>query len=154
MIKFEPTRIIDGDTYEGTLVFKSDFPGYNVCLESKLNEQRVRLHVVDTPEVSGAYLEETETFGRLVGDLVELLFSSSVETHFELTQGRDSFGRWVGEVWITDEGGTYALSEFLLDNKLATVWDYQERDFYLNTNYVNARIEDCLALIRFVYEQK
>lgn len=149
MIKFLPTRVIDGDTYEGDLLFEEVFPDFDFLLKGELKNQRVRLHVVDTPETRGAYLEETEVLGGLVGDLVEILFSSAKEVHFDVTEGKDSFGRWVGEVWITDAGGSFPLSEFLLDNGLATVWEFRDTDFFLNKTVVNQKIEDCLNLIEF-----
>lgn len=122
MHKLYVDRVVDGDTFVARVLLEENHPLLQASTCTVLH-RRIRLHFVDTPEKRGTYLEEEEQLAQAIQELLEAIFASAKELHFEPKLRPDNFGRLIGEVWVTDSGGTYALSEFLLDNHLAKLYD-------------------------------
>lgn len=128
-------RVVDGDTFEARVFLEEYFPLLQTSTQTTLH-RRIRLHYIDTPERMGTYLDEEEQLGKAITHLLRLMFTSASELHFEPKLKPDSFGRLLGEVWVTDAGGTFALSEFLLDNGLAKLYELDPQPWW--------SLEDCI----------
>jgi len=104
---FMVTRVIDGDTFEGTL--EIPLPPLKAVLS--VNEVRIRVKGADTPERGEKYYKEAKEFtARLVNKQTVKLF----------VYEKDSFGRLVSDVMI--DGQTRTLTQLLIDENLAVTW--------------------------------
>jgi micrococcal nuclease len=88
-------RVVDGDTVD----FHIDL-GFDVWL----NNTRVRLHHVDTPEKRTSDPLE-KLFGYLSSDFVmdKLMAADTIVIKTELVGGRDKYGRILGTIWCDDD---------------------------------------------------
>ncbi len=88
-------RVIDGDTYELDLEL-----GFRASLVVT-----VRLRGVDTPEMDTAAGKRAKAFAEriLTGSLI-------VETY----RDRQTFARWVADLWVVDSSGSYSLGELIV----------------------------------------
>jgi endonuclease YncB( thermonuclease family) len=104
---FKVTRVIDGDTFEGTLYV----PIVPLKAVLSVNEVRIRVKGADTPERGEKYYKEAKEFtARLVNKKTVKLF----------VHEKDSFGRLVSDVMI--DGETRTLTQLLIDENLAVTW--------------------------------
>lgn len=123
MHRLENIRVVDGDTFEADIVLEEEYPLLKVKVSTSLR-RKIRLCGVDTPETYGTYLEEEEDLGKAIKEYLILLFASAEEVRLEPRHpGVDSFGRVIGEVWVTDKGGSYPLGEWLFDSGLAKLYE-------------------------------
>lgn len=95
-------RVIDGDTLEA----KVDL-GFNIQ-----TDKTVKLIDIDTPEITGEESKAGKIVGKYVRDMVD------GETIYIHTKEKDSFGRWLAEVYL-DEEKEDSLNEHLLDREFA-----------------------------------
>lgn len=103
--KVKCTRVIDGDTFVGTITFGV----FNMSLE----DQKFRLMDVDTPERKDkGFYEATEYTAQLIED----------KNVFIYLHGRDSFGRWLVDVYL-DGSLDIKLNDLLLSEGLAKKYE-------------------------------
>jgi micrococcal nuclease len=96
------TRVIDGDTFEGTVDL-----GFSI----NLNKVRFRLLGVDTPErYEEGYHEATEFTAQLIEG----------KTVIVQTYDKDAFGRYLVDVFI--EGENKSLNDMLLEEDHAEIY--------------------------------
>jgi len=108
--KAEVVRVIDGDT----LVLNIDL-GLNISIT-----KHIRLLRVDTPELNSRVLEEREK-AKLARDFVVERLPSGAEVIVK-TYKSDSFGRYLGEIYYSENGVQVNLSDLLLEHDLARVY--------------------------------
>ncbi|MGF9741617.1 thermonuclease family protein [Priestia megaterium] len=104
---FIVNRVIDGDTFEGTL----EIPVKPLNAVLQIFDQRVRVHGVDTPEKNENFYKEAKEFTaqKVEGQKVNLFILE-----------KDSFGRFVSDVYI--DGETETLNQLLIKENLAVEW--------------------------------
>jgi micrococcal nuclease len=118
--RFALDRVIDGDTLEGDIDL-----GFSVHLD----DQRLRLLRVNTPERKGST--------RAAGDRAKAFTERWLATHSDIVirsrkrdkqhAERDSFGRYLVEVYGDDEGGRQScLNDALLDSGNAVLFRESE----------------------------
>lgn len=101
------TKVIDGDTYD--LLLEARPTHY-------LSVERVRLAVVDTPEIFGI---NAEPAGRVAKARVEELILDQ-PILVTITEDRDKYGRLLVDVTYYSEGLLYSLGETLVEEGLGT----------------------------------
>lgn len=101
-------RTIDGDTVVAVVEL-----GYDVMLRI-----RIRLARIDTSELKGPESEKAEEAKKFLENAL-LKTRNRVKV---LAIAKDSFGRFVCEMWIEDSGAFCNLSDELLKNGLAKVY--------------------------------
>lgn len=100
------TKVIDGDTIQCVV----DLP-FHIKIE-----ERFRLINVDCPEVRGS----TKVAGSVAADFVKSKIENKIVS---ITSYKDdSFGRWLADVYYTENDISIHLNGQLLDLGLATVW--------------------------------
>lgn len=102
-------RVVDGDTYD--LEIDLGFYQFGVY--------RVRLLGVDTPEVYGRNASEE---GRAASQYVKTWFGhhmSKEHTIYIHTTKSDSFGRWLADVFVIEDGVSRGLGEELIEKGYA-----------------------------------
>lgn len=106
-------KVVDGDTVD--LVLRSDpvDVGFRVQVRGTLT-QRIRLLGVDTPERGRPGFNEAGTFAV---EWLALAFHEGRPIRCR-TEKSDSFGRYLGEVYLVDTGET--LAEGLIEAGLGT----------------------------------
>ena len=98
------TRVIDGDTFEGTM--------FLLASEIQFHNQRFRLWGVDTPERGEAgYHEATKFVEGVIGEKVV----------YCTIYGKDAFGRWLATVHT--ETSETSLNDALLKRSLAVPFE-------------------------------
>ena len=118
--RFAVDRVIDGDTIEGDIDL-----GFSV----KLDDQRLRLLRVNTPERKGST--------RAAGDRAKAFTERWLANHENIVirsrkrdkqhAERDSFGRYLVEVYGDDEGGRQScLNDALLESGNAVLFRESE----------------------------
>ena len=118
--RFSVDRVIDGDTLEGDIDL-----GFSV----KLDDQRLRLLRVNTPERKGST--------RAAGDRAKAFTERWLQSHANIVirsrkrdkqhAERDAFGRYLVEVYGDDEGGRQeCLNDALLDSGNAVLFRESE----------------------------
>ena len=110
-------RVIDGDTID--VLIRWDI-GFGVKCETL---QRLRLSMIDAPEVRG---EEREEGLKAKAALVQL-FNDHEEMILVKTSKDDAFGRYIAEVYVYPRGGEEEdqinVNYWLVDNGYATLFE-------------------------------
>ena len=120
----EPVRVVDGDTIDVILDF-----GFS--LKQKM---RLRLSGIDTPELNSKDEKERAKAQEAKNFVMDLLFSDDgdpgdpcpvelVVKTIKTKAGveRQTFGRYVAEVYVEEEEGWVSLNEMLVKEGLAVV---------------------------------
>ena len=103
----EIINVVDGDTMDALM---------DIGLET-YRKIRIRLARVDTPETRGKDEEEKKKAAEATSFVKERILGKSVMI---IVSGKDSFGRYIAEIWYTvDHGAMKNLSDELLANGLA-----------------------------------
>ena len=101
------SRVVDGDTIDVTIGGET---------------RRVRLLLVDTPEVFGG----VECYGREASDYVSSLLSEGTEVRLERdVTNTDAFGRLLRYVFLADGR---MLNELLIEGGYATIYDSRDEE--------------------------
>ena len=96
-------NVVDGDTIDLVIDL-----GYNITLK-----ERVRLLRVDCKEIKGIDKEEGLIAKKFTEDYL-LGRNVYITSHTD-----DSFGRWLGEIFIEENGEYINFSDLLLKNNMA-----------------------------------
>lgn len=105
--KYKVTRVIDGDTIEGTVDL-----GFNVSVKL-----RVRLANVDTPEIFRPKSEAERTLGLKATEFVENQILNKFVILKTKKDKRGKYGRYIGYIYSSIEESK-SLNELLVEKKL------------------------------------
>ena len=100
-------RIIDGDTYDAVVDL-----GFKL-----IHAIQIRLNIADTPEIRGEEKKEGKKVSKYVENLI-------LDKYVVITTiKKDSFGRWLSDVWYSKDGEIFNLAKHLLEKGYAEVWE-------------------------------
>lgn len=112
-------RVVDGDTY--WLDLDVGFRQTGLV--------NIRLSGYDCPERAKGSAHEREQAKYATGYADAWLLATPGVLWVRTEPDPDDFGRWLGEIWAEDEGGTKRLlGEYLRSLGLASIWPQRWRD--------------------------
>jgi micrococcal nuclease len=125
-------RIVDGDTVDVDIDL-----GFNVWL----NDQRIRLSDIDTPETRTSDKIE-EHFGELAKQFVEkqLIVGNRYELVSKEYNARGGYARILGTFIIFYDDRWISLTDVLLENNMAVKWRPDDRERMKQDHLQNRKI--------------
>ena len=105
--KYKVTRVIDGDTIEGTVDL-----GFDVSVKL-----RIRLAEVDTPEIFRPKSEAERSLGLKATEFVEKQVLNKCVILKTIKDKKGKYGRYIGYIY-PDPDSNKSLNELLIENKL------------------------------------
>ena len=112
-------KVVDGDTVDIDIDL-----GFGVWL----NDQRVRLYGVDTPE-SRTRDPEEKVYGKAAKDFViNFLDDKDLILKTKVYDAKGKFGRILGEIWRTTNYADKSVNEYLIEKHHAVAYHGQSKE--------------------------
>jgi micrococcal nuclease len=126
-------HVVDGDTIDVLIDL-----GFDI-----LTKQRIRLLGIDTPESRTSNLEEKK-YGLYSKNKLISMLHGEIEIRCKLKDGRDKYGRVLGEVWVKDneEEEWLNVNKWLCDNAYAVPYEGQNKENIEESHLLNRLILD------------
>ncbi|MDD5043328.1 MAG: thermonuclease family protein [Patescibacteria group bacterium] len=109
-VTIKVTYVIDGDTIRADIE-----PGFDIILQN----QRVRLHGIDAPEIK----KDKEAALKAQKRLKWYLVDTAKEVRMVKLPTKDKYGRWVGRLYVKNEKGEWIdVNESLIDDGVVKLY--------------------------------